>query len=49
MLNRALDITHVNAVDKFDDGDYLVSARHTDTIYKVRVPICTPRECECIG
>ncbi|KAK5173383.1 uncharacterized protein LTR77_002064 [Saxophila tyrrhenica] len=29
------DILHFNAVDKFDDGDYLVSARHTDTIYKI--------------
>lgn len=29
------DITHINAVDRFDDGDYLFSARHTDALYKV--------------
>jgi hypothetical protein len=29
------DILHLNAIDKFDDGDYLVSARHTDAIYKI--------------
>lgn len=29
------DILHLNAIDKFDDGDYLLSARHTDTIYKI--------------
>lgn len=31
----ALDIAHMNSVDKFDNGDYLISARHTNTIYKV--------------
>lgn len=29
------DFFHINAVDKFANGDYLVSARHTSTIYKV--------------
>ncbi|KAK3053181.1 hypothetical protein LTR09_005807 [Extremus antarcticus] len=29
------DILHFNAVDKFTDGDYLISARHTDTVYKI--------------
>ena len=32
-----LDAFHINAVDKFDNGDYLFSARYTDTIYKVSV------------
>lgn len=25
----------MNSVDKFPDGDYLLSARHTDTLYKI--------------
>src|ERR1700760_3689055 len=29
------DITHFNSIDKFPDGDYLLSSRHTDTLYKV--------------
>ncbi|KAJ5082014.1 hypothetical protein N7532_011057 [Penicillium argentinense] len=29
------DFMHINAVDKNKEGDYLVSVRHTDTIYKV--------------
>jgi hypothetical protein len=29
------DILHLNSVDKFPDGDYLVSSRHTNTLYKV--------------
>lgn len=29
------DITHFNSIDKFPDGDYLLSGRHTDTLYKV--------------
>lgn len=35
-LTVDLDITHINAVDKFDDGDYLFSSRHTDSLFKVR-------------
>lgn len=31
----AWDWTHMNAVDINEDGDYLVSARHTYTLYKV--------------
>ncbi|KAK2754654.1 hypothetical protein FQN54_006787 [Arachnomyces sp. PD_36] len=31
----AFDYVHVNAVDKTTDGDYLLSARFTDTIYKI--------------
>jgi hypothetical protein len=27
--------SHFNSVDKFPDGDFLVSSRHTSTIYKV--------------
>lgn len=27
--------SHINAVDKNADGDYLVSSRHTETVYKV--------------
>ncbi|KAK3722006.1 hypothetical protein LTR37_002822 [Vermiconidia calcicola] len=29
------DYMHANAVDKFDDGHYLLSARHADTLYKL--------------
>ena len=29
------DSPHTNSIDKFPDGDYLVSGRHTDTIYKI--------------
>ncbi|KAK3691689.1 hypothetical protein LTR37_018482 [Vermiconidia calcicola] len=29
------DYLHANALDKFTDGHYLLSARHADTIYKV--------------
>ena len=30
------DFIHVNSVDKFlDDGSYLVSGRHTDSLYKI--------------
>lgn len=29
------DILHLNALDKFPDGDYLLSSRHTDTLYKI--------------
>ncbi|KAK5173138.1 uncharacterized protein LTR77_003260 [Saxophila tyrrhenica] len=31
----AWDYMHANAVDKFDDGHYLLSARHADTLYKL--------------
>ncbi|KAJ4420969.1 hypothetical protein N0V82_004011 [Gnomoniopsis sp. IMI 355080] len=33
--DRAWDYAHVNSVDKTPEGDYLVSARHLDTIFKV--------------
>jgi hypothetical protein len=29
------DYFHINSVDKDDAGDYLISARHTSTIYKI--------------
>lgn len=29
------DLLHFNSIDKFENGDYLVSARHTNTIYRV--------------
>jgi len=29
------DYVHMNAVDKFKNGDYLISCRHTDTIYRI--------------
>ncbi|MCJ1386068.1 hypothetical protein MMC17_009193 [Xylographa soralifera] len=29
------DYFHINAVDKSIDGDYLISSRHTETIYKI--------------
>lgn len=31
----AWDYFHINSVDKNADGDYLVSSRHTSTIYKI--------------
>ncbi len=27
--------SHLNSVDKFPDSDYLLSSRHTDTVYKI--------------
>ena len=30
------DAQHVNSIDKFPDGDYLLSARNADALYKVR-------------
>jgi hypothetical protein len=32
---EAFDFFHLNSVDKDSDGDYLISARHTDAIYKI--------------
>ncbi|KAK3703323.1 hypothetical protein LTR37_014535 [Vermiconidia calcicola] len=29
------DILHLNSIDKFPDGDYLLSSRHTDAVYKI--------------
>lgn len=29
------DILHLNSIDKFPDGDYLISSRHTDAVYKI--------------
>lgn len=31
----AYDYFHINAVDKTSDGNYLISSRHTCTIFKV--------------
>lgn len=28
-------MTHFNSIDKFPDGDYLLSSRHTNTLYKI--------------
>ncbi|MCJ1479680.1 hypothetical protein MMC13_008366 [Lambiella insularis] len=33
--NSAWDYFHINAVDKSIDGDYLVSSRHAEAIYKI--------------
>ncbi|KAI9819814.1 MAG: hypothetical protein M1832_003889 [Thelocarpon impressellum] len=33
--NTAWDYFHITSVDKTPDGDYLVSSRHTSTVYKV--------------
>lgn len=30
-----VDFMHVNSIDKNDDGDYLLSVRHTDTVYLI--------------
>ncbi|KAK5174048.1 uncharacterized protein LTR77_001128 [Saxophila tyrrhenica] len=32
---RGWDILHLNSITKFPDGDYLLSARHTDALYKI--------------
>ncbi len=29
------DANHCNAIDRFDNGDYLISCRHTDALYKI--------------
>lgn len=29
------DFVHLNSIDKNDDGNYLISARHTDTVYLI--------------
>lgn len=29
------DYFHINSIDKFPNGDYLVSARHTSTVYRI--------------
>ncbi len=31
----AWDWFHINSVDRFEDGDYLISSRHTSCIYKI--------------
>ncbi len=30
-----LDLAHINAIDVFPDGDYLVTMRHTDSVYRI--------------
>lgn len=35
ICKKRWDILHLNSIDKFPDGDYLISSRHTDTLYKV--------------
>lgn len=32
---RAWDFFHINSIDKFANGDYLVSGRHMSTIYRI--------------
>ncbi len=34
-VGDAWDYFHINSIDKDADGDYLISARHTSTIYKI--------------
>src|SRR5690606_5571596 len=31
----AVDLVHVNAIDVDAHGDYIVTARHTDSVYKI--------------
>ncbi|EME79570.1 uncharacterized protein MYCFIDRAFT_37693, partial [Pseudocercospora fijiensis CIRAD86] len=31
----AYDFFHINSVDRFKNGDFLISARHTDTLYRI--------------
>ncbi len=33
--DKRWDFLHTNSLDKFPDGSYLMSSRHTDTIYKI--------------
>ncbi|MCJ1391747.1 hypothetical protein MMC18_004612 [Xylographa bjoerkii] len=33
--NSAWDYFHINSVDMFDNGDYLVSGRHVKTVYRI--------------
>ena len=33
--SRFWDILHLNSIDKFPDGDYLVSSRHMNAVYKI--------------
>ena len=35
MCKSNWDIHHFNAIDQFPDGDYLLSSRHTSTLYKI--------------
>ena len=35
MCSKGWDYFHANAIDKFPDGDYLLSGRFTGTIYKI--------------
>ncbi|MCJ1479307.1 hypothetical protein MMC13_007992 [Lambiella insularis] len=35
VASDGFDFFHINAIDKDDNGDYLVSGRHTSTVYKV--------------
>jgi len=32
---RGWDILHLNSIDKAPDGDYILSSRHTDAVYKI--------------
>ena len=32
---KGWDANHCNAIDRFDNGDYLISCRHTDALYKI--------------
>ncbi|MEZ5215970.1 MAG: arylsulfotransferase family protein [Ilumatobacteraceae bacterium] len=34
-VDWALDYQHINSVDRFANGDYLISARHADAIYAI--------------
>ncbi|KAL3426563.1 hypothetical protein PVAG01_00072 [Phlyctema vagabunda] len=34
-FTKPWDYFHINSVDKFENGDYLVSARHTNCIYRI--------------
>ena len=35
MCSKHWDIHHFNSIDQFPDGDFLLSSRHTDTLYKI--------------
>ena len=35
VCQKGWDANHCNAIDRFDDGDYLVSCRYTDALYKI--------------
>ena len=34
-MTEPYDIVHINSVEEMADGDYLISLRHTDSVYRL--------------